>query len=237
MGCGGPKKVMSPNAGTDQALALTDEPAANLFCGTPESTLQGSGLSVGDIALGYADDLGANLPCTCITCLRIGMPKQRLIVEPCRFAGCQDPNCYENASYWHYLYPGKDNSKHNYRCLEGACAATFHDFADLRRHYTVKHCKKPQRFPWPLLWCKYSRDNGFKRKDKLKSHHNNVHKNRVAPGQPLRPIMPAVGDGHRWGLGSMGARKLRVQNLGWSRCWTWFLLVKLWRGDIGQKDE
>ncbi len=99
MGCAGPKKVMSPNARTDQALAVTDEPATSVCCGTPECTQQGSGLSVGDIALGYADDLGANLPCTCITCLRLGMPKQRPIVEPCRTAGCQDLNCHENASY------------------------------------------------------------------------------------------------------------------------------------------
>ena len=91
----------------------------------------------------------------------------------------------------HFYHDGK------YRCNASNCTKAFKRFDDLIRHVSAKHCENPQKFPCPLLWCKYSGDNGFTRRDKLKSHYKNVHegKPRVAPTVPRavpRAIFPAA---------------------------------------------
>ena len=134
--------------------------------------------------------------CTCISCLKIGSdltgPKKRM----CHLPGC---NSYLSVweAYWHeqrhYIQNGK------YTCLEQGCQAVTTEFYELKRHYK-KHCTSPdkEQFPCPVLWCKYSGNNGFLRKDKLKSHYRNIHEGKPGPlkaGRVIKPRVSSVGNG------------------------------------------
>lgn len=98
----------------------------------------------------------------------------------------------------HYGQPGK------YTCLEPNCKAVTKNWGDLKRHSKTSHCTSPnkEQFPCPVPWYKRSGNNGFPRKDKLKSHYQNVHEGK--PGGPvkagrvikpatLKPQVPALG--------------------------------------------
>lgn len=114
----------------------------------------------------------------------------------CRFPSCQ--TTLSNLPYsrlicqaherGHYGVPGK------YTCLEQNCQAVTKNFGDLKRHYKTNHCTSPdkQQFPCPKPWCKYSGSNGFARKDKLKSHYQNVHEGKPGPVKAGRVIKPAT---------------------------------------------
>ena len=82
-----------------------------------------------------------------------------------------------------------------YRCLEDHCRVTFRAWQDLVRHSKDKHCRKPDIFSCPFLWCSRSGGNGFTRKDKLNDHVRNVHDKVHGKGKPNRPIKPAVKQG------------------------------------------
>lgn len=113
----------------------------------------------------------------------------------CRFPSCQTTSfepysrlaCAEHEKS-HYGQPGK------YTCLEQDCQAVTKNFGDLRRHCKTTHCTSPnkQSFPCPEPWCKYSGSNGFARKDKLKSHYQNVHEGKPGPVKAGRVIKPAT---------------------------------------------
>ena len=70
------------------------------------------------------------------------------------------------------------DGEYGMRCDDCDFKAAYFDFTDLIRHHKVKHCKNPEIFPCPVLDCKRSGANGFKRKDKLLSHQRNVHSER-----------------------------------------------------------
>ena len=76
-----------------------------------------------------------------------------------------------------------------YRCLEQHCHFNTKRQADLVRHYRTKHCENPPNFPCQVLGCKYGGENGFARKDKLKSHYRNVHEGKL-PGKAFQAIEP-----------------------------------------------
>ena len=82
----------------------------------------------------------------------------------------------------HYGQPGA------YPCLEAGCQATAKKFHDLRRHYRGRHCSNVVKYPCKELGCKYSGDNGFVRKDKLKDHQRNVHGGRTYPAKSFQPL-------------------------------------------------
>lgn len=74
-----------------------------------------------------------------------------------------------------------------YRCLEQHCHFNTKRQADLARHYRTKHCENPPKFSCQVLGCKYGGENGFARKDKLKSHYRNVHEGKM-PGKAFQAI-------------------------------------------------
>ncbi|KAL6715347.1 hypothetical protein ACLMJK_007613 [Lecanora helva] len=82
--------------------------------------------------------------------------------------------------------PGHLDSE--YRCLEPGCQTETHSFGELRRHYRTKHCLVAPRHPCREPGCQYGGDNGFIRKDKLKSHQRNVHGGRIRPAKAFQPI-------------------------------------------------
>ena len=158
----------------------------------------------------------STVECTCINCYFPGSAVKhdvksflsRDAFQTCCFPGCKETihrklrSAYEKMDhrwkyYWeacdhertHYLHEGK------YHCREEHCRAVTTSWTDLKRHYTSKHCKKPKKFPCPHFGCNRGGDNGFPRKDKLKSHIDNVHKN-LAPGMPrsagLQHIAPKL---------------------------------------------
>ncbi len=144
-----------------------------------------------DPANGFSPPMG----CSCISCLGIGA-YMSFDSEgyKCRFPSCSHTfewnfnkkcNSHERS---HYGQPGK------YTCLAQDCHAVTKNFGDLRRHDKAKHCTNPnkEQFPCPVLWCKYSGNNGFARKDKLKSHYRNIHEGKPGPAKAGRVIKPAT---------------------------------------------
>lgn len=146
-----------------------------------------------------ANDSSRQKDCTCIICCEIAKGGYRVpIIDgkwKCRFPSCQTPVPYKysiSVLYAHeknpYGQPGK------YTCPEQECPVVTKSFEDLRRHVKTKHCTNPdkERYPCPVLWCKYSGSNGFARKDKLKSHYRNIHEGKCAPAKAGRVIKPAT---------------------------------------------
>ncbi len=149
--------------------------------------------------------------CSCMSCLLLGLLKDILLRQPnvfrdlprnrestfvCRFPGCQEQitesfgRAAPQAVYHERRHFGNLGE---YHCLEG-CQTTTKNFADLRRHYTVRHCTNAIKYPCPIVGCKYGGDNGFTRKDKLKSHHRNVHQGNAVPGKTFRAIKPKANE-------------------------------------------
>ncbi len=150
--------------------------------------------------------------CSCMSCLSLGLPKDIFIRVPnvftdlprdmkytvvCKFLGCREQitGYFERklASKAVYHEQRHFGNLGEYHCLEG-CQTTTKNFADLRRHYTVRHCTNAIKYPCPILGCKYGGDNGFTRKDKLQSHQRNVHQGKVVPGKAFRPIKPKANE-------------------------------------------
>ena len=134
--------------------------------------------------------------CSCIGCLKIhnyGSPsvKYGSHENECRFPGCvisktdMTELCSHEMSHYETLG--------NYKCLEQDCRIVTRFFSELRRHYK-KHCTSPDKeiFSCPVLSCKYSGNNGFLRKDKLKSHYRNIHEGKPGPVKASRVIKPAT---------------------------------------------
>jgi len=130
----------------------------------------------------------------------------------CRIGDCQDLfadfrdmawcNQFCSSEWWelHYEKPryvacheiSHFGTEGAYHCNEQYCQFITKRWRDLQRHYSTRHCKAPKKFPCHVLGCKYGGENGFARKDKLKSHVKNVHEGRLLPGQPGRIIKPRV---------------------------------------------
>ncbi|MCJ1235904.1 hypothetical protein MMC14_003878, partial [Varicellaria rhodocarpa] len=69
-----------------------------------------------------------------------------------------------------------------YSCTATNCRQTFGHWDDLKRHIKTFHCLHAVIYPCEYIGCKYGGANGFKRKDKLKSHQRNVHLGKALPG-------------------------------------------------------
>lgn len=140
--------------------------------------------------------ISSNNQCECLNCLHLGVPVYSGL------HACRVPSCDVIFAYGGEFDQGKRRMWHEkkhlehdgkYICYSTDCKSSFIRWEDLVRH-TNKHCLKPQRFPCPEIGCKYSGDNGFVRKDKLKSHYKNAHegKPRFAQRGPPRLVRPAV---------------------------------------------
>ena len=136
--------------------------------------------------------------CTCISCLEISIRNGQALWCDGRFR-CRFPGC----PYSEYDYPAAPFYEHEkshygqtgkYICLEQTCQVATKYFGDLKRHDKGKHCSNPtkEQFPCPVLWCKYSGNNGFARKDKLTSHYKNIHEGKPGPVKAGRVIKPAT---------------------------------------------
>ena len=86
----------------------------------------------------------------------------------------------------------KKSKKASYFCDVPNCKYKTARWPDLIRHTTHKHCTAPRKLPCPVIGCKYSGENGFTRKDKLKNHCQKVHAGMVLPGQANSAIRPAT---------------------------------------------
>lgn len=156
-----------------------------------------------------SEALESDQVCTCATCLTHSPypPSTRPLDEQserlsrtfgCRVTGCQwttkddarvGPSDLQKLYFHqmngrgdHYGRPG------DYRCPEAGCKSVTKRWSDFMRH-SSKHCIKPQKFVCPVLDCNYHHI-GFTRKDKLKSHYQNVHAGRLQPGKPNQAIRP-----------------------------------------------
>ncbi len=134
--------------------------------------------------------LDPNHKCSCMSCIFLGKYSSGSSLK------CRVPGCQQQCTHWHPYFTGSPHEQAHfgkpgdYHCLEEGYKTITKKWADLKRHYTVRHCTNPPKFPCPVLGCKYGGDNGFTREDKLKSHHRNVHQGKVVPGKAFQPIEP-----------------------------------------------
>lgn len=149
--------------------------------------------------------------CNCIVCAGVGNKVQGPADVPCRVPGCNVPG-HDKLWPWIVL---KEEASHfrvagerKFKCAENDCPVAVSSMTDLKRHYTNKHCTKSEKFPCPLVWCKYSGDNGFKRKDKLKSHYRNAHEGKRDPSKAFRVTKsnPSDAGSGGTGVGASGKR-------------------------------
>lgn len=77
-----------------------------------------------------------------------------------------------------------------YHCDTGGCSHTSKRWADLLRHVSTSHCSKPATYPCSYPGCERGGGNGFPRKDKMKSHFENVHRGRGIPPRQPRTLAP-----------------------------------------------
>ena len=137
--------------------------------------------------------------CSCIACLSVGAHTTTFKDWRDRGMSCLLPHCNPSTG-WHSVHLHERSHFHTangdaFRCLEPDCPFSSKRWPDLVRHYTVKHCTNPKKFryPCPVVWCKYSGENGFTRKDKLKSHYKNIHEGKPGPAvKGGRVIKPAL---------------------------------------------
>ena len=112
--------------------------------------------------------------CSCVACLRLGTKTWGLYKTHCHVSGCSTIYDYgadkvKEHERSHFLKADK------YGCLEDDCRAVLTKWGDLKRHYKSQHCTNRRKYACPIIGCRYGGDNGFPRKDKLKSHFKNVH--------------------------------------------------------------
>ena len=159
----------------------------------------------------YALSVASNV-CGCIVCAGVGKKVDMFPFEfPCRVPGCNVP---DHGNIWfgkllkeeasHFRIAGEAKLK----CAVNDCPVAVSNMTDLKRHYTNKHCTKSIKIPCPLVWCKYSGDNGFKRKDKLKSHYRNAHEGKRDPSKAFRVMKSNSSGGGSGGIGVGASGKM-----------------------------
>ena len=146
---------------------------------------------------------GPSRECSCITCLDLGSVRAWSWTldnnnYSCRLSDCNFSTTGNDhlASYFTQRRARNHEKNHfrhegQFRCIEDRCVYGAKRWSDLRRHYTSKHCLNPKtKFPCPEIGCKYSGNNGFTRKDKLKSHREKVHEKVARPEKRFRVSKP-----------------------------------------------
>ncbi|KAK3168249.1 hypothetical protein OEA41_004695 [Lepraria neglecta] len=188
-------------ASADQTLLSTP---AELLLPKP----QGENIDVANI-----DDLFGLAPakgCVCLGCLywptyRKTPELSRSVNVSCRIPDCswtyhiKDltlPECYlkwyvvrHEEKHFFERTPGRDA----FTCKHEHCIYTTKRSSDIKRHYAAKHCKNAKKFPCTVIGCKFSGDNGFPRKDKMRDHLKAGHRNMFTPGKPVQNIKSKAG--------------------------------------------
>ncbi|KAL8707239.1 MAG: hypothetical protein Q9220_007682 [cf. Caloplaca sp. 1 TL-2023] len=77
-----------------------------------------------------------------------------------------------------------------YQCETPGCAHKSKRWGDLKRHISTSHCLNAKKFPCAYPGCERGGDNGFPRKDKLKSHFESVHRGKGIPSKQSRALAP-----------------------------------------------
>ena len=146
---------------------------------------------------------GSSRECSCIICVDLGSGRNCIwgsspAQYPCRFADCNfstavgfGAGVYLSgySAEWAARKHEKNHFRHEaqFRCIEDRCVYGAKRWSDFKRHYTSKHCLNPKtKFPCPGIGCKYGGNNGFTRKDKLKSHREKVHEKVAKPEKQFR---------------------------------------------------
>lgn len=150
--------------------------------------------------------------CVCLLCvhqyLSVHLNSRRFdeLVYQSAYAPCPswarpEPGRTEEVHSWLLLNNGRFRSwawvnssfrvdEKDYRCPEHHCHSKFKDVRGVLRHYQAKHCTEPSRYPCSVFNCKYSGNNGFLRKDKLKSHYQKVHAGQTVASNTNRRLLP-----------------------------------------------
>ncbi|MCJ1238311.1 hypothetical protein MMC14_006300 [Varicellaria rhodocarpa] len=135
--------------------------------------------------------------CDCINCNHTNYYEARQGLRchglfTCPISECGD--IYNGGSYFksHFYEKHLRQEKGKYSCTAPNCKHAFKRPSDLIRHNKVVHCLRAEKFPCNVIGCKYGGDNGFTRKDKLKSHMKNAHEGKFPVNQPPRAIQPKV---------------------------------------------
>lgn len=135
--------------------------------------------------------LGMDVICQCALCFL--RQKWNPELSRCCFVQCPGESCSEE----HRLYSlewrlRSDHLFRNgvYHCDSHDCAHRCKRWADLERHISTRHCLKAPKYPCTFPGCERGGDNGFARKDKLKSHFENVHRGRGIPPKQPRILAP-----------------------------------------------
>ena len=142
---------------------------------------------------------GSSRECSCITCLDLGSSRvwgtgPYPAHYPCRLSDCnfsktgKDLWSASEAQYEAWKHEKNHFRRQDqFRCIEDRCVYGAKRWSDLKRHYTSKHCLNPKiKFPCTYIDCKYGGNNGFTRKDKLKSHREKVHEKVAKPEMRFR---------------------------------------------------
>ena len=156
------------------------------------------------------EDMLSETECDCLACSRIGARrKDAMCVAYTEGAFCKfhyrnssdttrrsaDETCTGASLDYRSLYHHERSHYRDgkeYICPAHGCEYKSSVWSELTRHTLSVHCQNPPIYSCPEIGCQYHGDNGFKRKDKLKSHIDKVHHGRVAPGRPGRRIEPAA---------------------------------------------
>lgn len=146
----------------------------------------------------------SQLGCDCVACFLSSVASAYIYQSNpiCKFSSCRKSyyeiigttsnyndlkgqSAFRNHFLQHYHQSGQ------YICQIESCKSTFQRPNDMVRHYRSQHCTRREKYPCNVIGCKYTGDNGFARKDKLRSHYKNVHEGQALPGRSLRTILPA----------------------------------------------
>ncbi|MCJ1457082.1 hypothetical protein MMC28_007448 [Mycoblastus sanguinarius] len=136
---------------------------------------------------------GLQKECTCPFCRFDKYWKRPMSVLSMENFVCDINGCKEKLGWFHGPIMSHIvehfTGKGNFTCIADNCKFATKRWVDTTRHHKVKHCMAPNKFFCSEIGCKYS-EIGFARKDKLKSHQDNVHKGMLRPGQAGRAIRP-----------------------------------------------
>ena len=196
----------------DSLIPIGESPS--ITASSPESSFAES---TGTQHLESQPDLESSSECNCMVCLGLVSRNSvavsftaTQILASCRFPDCDfvhisyySKNEYDNfgvsfkkiVQHSYFSFIRKHECQHfrspeGFSCRVQGCKTTVKKFEDLKRHSRAKHCKKATKFPCPEIGCKYSGDNGFKRKDKMRSHYHNIHERKMGSGKSERSIEP-----------------------------------------------
>ena len=135
--------------------------------------------------------VGLGRPCFCFVCLNLVVCKvsEKKPLNCGVSIQCPKPCCKISIYYFGFMdhYRTHLYIKGLYNCDTPNCAHKAKRWGDLKRHTLTHHCLNAKKYSCSFPGCERGGENGFPRKDKLKSHFENVHRGMgIPPKQPRR---------------------------------------------------